>query len=82
MMSRAALYDQMVEPSTLIPDGVYNARLVERRWACDVFEIQAPGTPEHGRRVSVPAVPITVRLRVTHQVRGDGHTVVNQGKVL
>lgn len=70
------------QESVLIPDGIYNARLVDRRYLSDTYEIEDPGKPWHGQKVFIRTIPIRVRLRVKHQTTSDGKAVVIQGKVL
>ena len=76
----------MTEASpTMIPEGSYKARLVERRYGSDTWEITEPGKPWHGRRISIHPMEVVASIQVQHLVvplPSGGRQVVPQGKLL
>lgn len=67
-------------PPEIIPEASYKARLIDRRYDSDTWEIQEPGSPWHGRRFTMHPMPIQVSVQVKHLVvslpSGGTQTVV------
>jgi hypothetical protein len=66
-------------PPDIIPEGFYSCRLVDRRYGSDTWEIDAPDTPWHGRKVYINPRPIMATVVVKH-VELNG-IVLAQGKL-
>lgn len=72
-------------PPDLIPEGTYKARLVDRRYGSDTWEIVAPGTPYHGRKVYIHPQEITAQIKISHltiSLPSNGSQTIAQGRFL